>query len=118
MRRHLSKLFWIPLLLLVGCSSELNFSDEDLVAIREAGQIVFGDEARFTEEFGRGVIPEAFTSRGAKAAHLEDDGLYLVYYGYLKEESGVFVPREGKLPEPSETYEPLGQDLFWYHTGG
>ena len=36
---------------------------------------------------------EAFALRGVKAAHIEKDGLYLVYYGYLEEESGVFVPR-------------------------
>ncbi len=113
-----SKFLLVLLFLLSACSAELKFTSEDLTAIEAAAQAVFEDEARHVAEFEQGILPEAFAARGAKAAHIEKNGLYLVYYGYLEEESGVFVPRAGSTPEEGASFERLGRTVYWYHIGG
>jgi hypothetical protein len=106
--------------LAMGCSSAVSeFTEEQLAALNEFAGEAFGAEPYYLDQFRKGEFPENVIEIGVRAAHFEEQGLYLVFYGFQNEESGVLVPRPGvvleeKLSENFST-EALGENLFWYH---
>ncbi len=124
--------FLRPLLILVllvflgmlgmGCSTELSLSKAQLDTINQFAGEAFRAEPHYVDQFQKGILPEELIDLGVRAAHFETQGLYLVFYGFRKEESGILVPRAGvviqeKFGSDSST-ESLGENLFWYHLKG
>lgn len=110
--------------LMLGCSStELEFSEEQLAALNEFGGEAFAAESYYLDQFRKGEFPENVIEIGVRAAHFEEQGLYLVFYGFKNEESGVLVPRPGVVLEEvfteddseDDSKKALGENLFWYH---
>lgn len=121
MRRFLRPLL-IVALFVTGCSGELTFTEDQLNAVNEFAREAFRAEPHYVDQFQKGLLPEELIELGVGAAHFETKGLYLVFYGFQKEESGILVPRAGVVIEetftPDSSTESLGENLFWYHLKG
>jgi hypothetical protein len=106
-------------LLVLGCSGEMTFSEAQLDTVNKFAEEAFRAEPYYVDQFRKGILPEAVIEVGVRAAHFETQGLYLVFYGFKKEESGILVPRAGVIVEeefsPDSSTEALGENLFWYH---
>jgi hypothetical protein len=109
----------IAALLLTGCSGEMTFTEDQFNTINEFAGEAFRAEPHYVDQFQKGVLPEELIELGVGAAHFETKGLYLVFYGFRKEESGILVPRADVVIEesftPDASTESLGENLFWYH---
>ena len=106
-------------LLVASCSTEMTFTEAQLDTINQFAREAFQAEPHYVDQFQKGIVPEALIDLGVRAAHFETQGLYLVFYGFQKEESGILVPRAGIIIEeefsPDSSTESLGENLFWYH---